>query len=161
MRNWWFKVLRKGKKPQIKKEKYKMANLTSKQKSDYNRMNRAAKDGGLGTQLEHVYPIQAVEAKVAAGAITNKNGIVTLAKTVAGVIAMTLGDPTAVTDDYKVLRIINAQAQANTVTSATSFGGGGTSFDVATFDAAIGGTLSLMAYNGKWYVIGSYGVTLA
>ena len=138
-----------------------MANLTTKQKTDLNRMNRAAQNSSLGSLLENSYVIQAVEAKVAAGAISNKNGVVTLAKTSAGVIAMTLADPTATTDDYKVLHIINAQAQANTVTSATSFGGGGASFDVATFDAAIGGTLNLMAYQGKWYVMSAFGVTIA
>jgi len=100
-------------------------------------------------------------AYVAAGAITEKHGAVTLAKTVAGVMAMTLADPTATTDDFKVLHILNAQAQANTVTSATSFGGGGGGKDVATFGAAIGNTLTVMAYQGKWYVIGTYGVTLA
>jgi len=104
---------------------------------------------------------QTVQALVADGAITVKNGVCTIAKTVAGVVAATLADPTATTDDYKVLTIINAQAQANTVTSATSFGGGGASYDIATFGAAIGGVLRLMAYQGKWYVIGDFGVTLA
>lgn len=98
---------------------------------------------------------------VADGAITVKNGICAIAKTVAGVVAATLADPTATTDDFKRLVIISAQAQANTVTSASSFGGGGAGEDVCTFSGAIGDTLSLIAYGGKWYIIGSHQATIA
>lgn len=98
---------------------------------------------------------------VADGAITVKSGVCRIAKTVAGVVAATLADPSATTDNYKVLTIINDQAQLNTVTSASSFGGGGAGVDVATFGAVIGNTLTLMAYRGKWYVRGTFGVTLA
>jgi len=97
---------------------------------------------------------------VADGAITIKSGVARIAKTVAGVVAATLADPTATTDDYKILMIVNAQTQANTVTSATSFGGGGGSYDVATFTNVVGATLTLMAYQGKWYVIGTNACTL-
>lgn len=99
------------------------------------------------------------QALTDAGAITIKNGVVTLNK--AGVIAATLADPIATTDDFKRLSIVALTAQANTVTSASSFGGGGAGKDVATFGGAIGDGLHLMAYQGKWYVTGVYGVTLA
>lgn len=95
------------------------------------------------------------------GAITAKNGVCVIAKTVAGVVAATLADPTATTDDYKRLTIISGQAQANTVTSASSFGGGGAGEDVCTFSGAIGDSLSLIAYGGKWYVTGSHQATIA
>jgi hypothetical protein len=98
---------------------------------------------------------------VADGAITVKNGVCKIAKTVAGVVAATLADPTDVTDDGKKLTIISNQAQANTVTSATSFGGGGTGEDVATFSGAIGDSLCLEAHGGKWYVTGSHQCTIA
>ena len=67
----------------------------------------------------------------------------------------------ATTDDYKTLLIINGQTQANTVTSASSFGGGGASYDVVTFTAAIGATLYLMAYQGKWYILGGSAYAIA
>jgi len=103
----------------------------------------------------------AAQTLVADGAITVKNGVCIIAKTVAGAVAATLADPTTGTDDYKRLLIINGQTQANTVASATSFGGGGATVDVATFANVVGNTLALMAYAGKWYVTGSLGVTLA
>jgi hypothetical protein len=102
-----------------------------------------------------------VQTLVADGPITVKNGICLIAKTVAGAVAGTLADPTATTDDYKRLTIISFQAQANTVTSGSSFGGGGAGKDVATFGGAIGDSLALIAYQGKWYVTGLNGCTLA
>ena len=102
-----------------------------------------------------------VQNLVADGAITVKNGICLIAKTVAGVVAATLADPTATTDDYKRLVIVSNQAQANTVTSASSFGGGGSGEDVCTFSGAVGDTLELMAYGGKWYVVGGHQFTIA
>ena len=104
---------------------------------------------------------QAYQLLVADGAITVKNGICFIAKTVAGVVAATLADPTATTDDFKRLVIVSNQAQANTVTSASSFGGGGAGEDVATFSGAIGDTLCLMAYGGKWYITGAHQCTIA
>lgn len=98
---------------------------------------------------------------VADGAITVKNGACFIAKTVEGVVAATLADPTATTDDFKRLLIVSNQAQANTVTSASSFGGGGAGEDVATFSGAVGDTLCLMAYGGKWYVTGAHQCTIA
>lgn len=98
---------------------------------------------------------------VADGAITVKNGVCKIAKTVAGVVAATLADPTDVTDDYKRLLVISNQAQANTVTSATSFGGGGGGEDVITFSGAIGDCVELMAYGGKWYIVGGHQYAVA
>lgn len=103
----------------------------------------------------------AYQLLVADGAITVKNGVCFIAKTVAGVVSATLADPTATTDDFKRLVIVSNQAQANTVTSASSFGGGGAGEDVATFSGAVGDTLCLMAYQGKWYVTGSHQCTIA
>lgn len=108
-------------------------------------------------------PAPSSHAYVSAGAIAEKHGCVTLAKTSAGTMAMTVVNPVATTDDYKILHILNAQAQANTVAvTASTFGNStGTDYDVATFGAAVGNTLTLMAYQGYWYVIGAFACTLA
>lgn len=108
-----------------------------------------------------VHGITSAQLLVADGAITVKNGICLIAKTIAGAVAATLADPTATTDDYKRLVIVSNQAQANTVTSASSFGGGGAGEDVCTFSGAIGDSLELMAYQGKWYVTGGHQFTIA
>ena len=80
-----------------------------------NKMNRAAQDVGLGDILK-TQAAQSYQLLVADGAITVKNGICKIAKTVAGAVAATLANPTDVTDDFKRLTIISNQAQANTVT---------------------------------------------
>jgi hypothetical protein len=104
---------------------------------------------------------QAYQLLVADGAITVKNGICVIAKTVAGAVAATLADPVATTDDYKRLTIISGQAQANTVTSDSSFGGGGAGEDVCTFAGNIGDSLGLIAYQGKWYITGAHHAAIA
>ena len=98
---------------------------------------------------------------VANGAITVKNGICRIAKTVAGVVAATLANPTAGDDDFKKLTIVSYQAQANTVTVTGGFGNGGAGEDVATASGVVGDTLDLMAYGGFWYVCGSHQWTIA
>lgn len=99
------------------------------------------------------------QTMTADGAITIKNGVVALNK--AGVLAATLANPTATTDDFKRLTIVALQAQANTVTVTGGFGNGSTGEDVATFSGVIGDTLTLLAYQGYWYVTGHHQVTLA
>jgi hypothetical protein len=104
---------------------------------------------------------QTSQAMVENGAINIKNGVVTLAKTVAGALAVTLADPTATTDDFKRLVIVALQAQANTVTIAGGLSGGGAGTDVGTFAGAIGNSVELIAFNGKWHCAGNHGVTFA
>lgn len=75
---------------------------------------------------------------------------------------LTLATPVAGKDDGKQIRIISTTAAAHTVTNATTgFNGAGAAGDVATFAAAIGNNLVVEAYNGKWYVVSSVGVTIA
>jgi hypothetical protein len=104
---------------------------------------------------------EALQTLVADGAITVKSGICKIAKTVAGVVAATLANPTDVTDDFKKLLIVSNQAQANTVTVTGGFGNGGTGKDVCTFGGAVGDCIELTAHGGKWYVTGGTGFTLA
>lgn len=99
------------------------------------------------------------QTMTADGAITIKNGVVALNK--AGVLAATLANPTATTDDFKRLTILALQAQANTVTVTGGFGNGGNGEDVATFSGAIGDNLNLIAYQGYWYITGAHQVTVA
>ena len=96
------------------------------------------------------------------GAITIKSGVVILNK--AGAIAATLAAPTATTDDFKVLHIVSITAQAHTITATTiGFNAGDAASDVATLGGAIGDGLSVVAYQGEWYVLpgGNSNATLA
>lgn len=101
------------------------------------------------------------QSLVADGAITIKNGVCKIAKTVAGVVAATLANPTDVTDDFKRLTIVSNQAQANTVTVTGGFGNGGNGEDVATASGAVGDTLELLAHGGYWYIVGNHQWTVA
>lgn len=94
------------------------------------------------------------------GAITIKDGIVVITKGTAA--AMTLADPTTVTDDFKTLRIISTTAAAHTVSNAagSGFNAGGAGTDVGTFGGAIGDGMTVMAYGGKWLVVNKTNVTL-
>lgn len=102
----------------------------------------------------------AVQTLVADGEITVKNGVCVISKTVPGVVAATLADPVDVTDNFKRLLVINGTAHASHVTSAGTFGNGGGGEDKCTFSATVGDTLSLMAYGGKWYVLGTHQGTI-
>lgn len=100
------------------------------------------------------------EVHLVDGAITIKNGIAVITKATAA--ALTLAAPTATTDDYKRLLIVSTTAAAHTVTQTTpGFNGGSTSEDVATFGAAIGNAMELVAYQGVWLAVNLTGVTLA
>lgn len=101
------------------------------------------------TSLTLSYPTQAMTAD---GAITITEGVVTLSKGAA--LLATLGSPTAGVDDHKRLTIIALTAQAHTVTSVAGA-------LVATYSGAIGATLDLIAYNGRWEIVGSHNVTCA
>ena len=113
-------------------------------------------------EINKTADIDTAQSLVGAGAITVKNGIVLVAKTDPGAIAVTIAAPVAGTDDFKRVLVISNQAQANTVAVAAggSFGNGGGGENLCTFSAAIGNTLHLMAYQGYWYVCGSQNATI-
>lgn len=92
------------------------------------------------------------------GAISIKCGVVALNKS--GAIAATIADPVATTDDFKRITILSLTAQAHTLAPGTSFGNGGSGENLATFSGVIGDNISLIAYQGKWYIIGSHQVTV-
>jgi hypothetical protein len=112
-------------------------------------------------EINKVADKQTLQNLVANGAITVKSGVVKIAKTVAGVVAATLANPTDVTDDFKKLLIISNQAQANTVTVTGGFGNGGGGEDILTFGGDIGDCVELTAYGGYWYITGGHQFTVA
>ena len=80
--------------------------------------------------------------------------------TKASAAALTLAAPSA-DQDGKTLTIVSTTAFAHTVTQAApGFNGGGGGSDVATFAAAVGNSISLVASGGVWYVTNLQGVTL-
>lgn len=102
---------------------------------------------------------ESVTLAAADGAIAVKQGVVVITKATAA--ALTLAAPTAGTDDGKILRIVSTTAAAHTVTNASpGFNGAGASGDVATFGAAIGNAMEVVAYNGVWLAANLTGVTL-
>lgn len=76
--------------------------------------------------------------------------------------AMTLAAPTATTHDGVEIVIVSTTAAAHTVTVATAgFNDGGTASDVGTFGAAKGNGITVVAYQGDWYVTSNINVTFA
>jgi hypothetical protein len=89
-----------------------------------------------------------VEVKAADGAILSvAGGMIIITKGTAA--ALTLAAPAA---DGCRLTILSTTAAAHTVTVAGGIGGAGASADVGTFGAAIGNGVSLISYNGFWWV---------
>jgi hypothetical protein len=60
-----------------------------------------------------------------------------------------------------VMIIMATNASAHTVTYTAGFNGGTTARDVATFAAAIGNNLVIIAFNGVWWLVSQIGITLA
>lgn len=110
-----------------------------------------------------------------ANAVMGPNGIITLGAsgaitpslpatyviTKAGVAAMTLAAPTAGTDDGKIIVVTSDTANAHTITATGLLDTGSASVNVATFAAQKGAGVTLMAYNGRWKVLGSVGITFS
>lgn len=105
-----------------------------------------------------------VEAISANGAISIPDrGEKTVYITKGSAGAYTLAAPTSVVHDGVRITIMSTTAFAHTVTATTvGTNDGGTASDVATFGAAKGNNLTLEAYAGDWWVVGtSVGVTFA
>ena len=81
--------------------------------------------------------------------------------TKAGVLADTLAAPTAGTDDGKRIRITSTTANAHTLTATGLLQCGASATDLATFAAFAGAGLELQAYNAKWLVLNSVGITFS
>lgn len=100
-----------------------------------------------------------VQAYAADGALEIKTHTAVLSKGSAG--AYTLRAPTAA-ETGTLITIISSAAFAHTVTVATAgFNALGAAGDVGTFGAALGNGVTVVAYNGNWYVQSNIGVTFA
>jgi len=75
--------------------------------------------------------------------------------------AATLADPTSNTDDGRVIWVKNGEAQANTITITNGLGGSGAGYTTLTFLAVVAANVTLRAYQGKWYMVGQYGITVS
>lgn len=94
------------------------------------------------------------------GAITaTKSCTVILTKGTAA--AITLAAPSTAMNGVR-LTILSLTAAAHTVTQTTpGFNDASTTGDVATYGAAKGNSMRIIAYNGIWYALSLTGVTLA
>lgn len=81
--------------------------------------------------------------------------------TKAGVLVDTLAAPTVGTDDGIIITITSNTANAHTLTATGLLQTGTASVNVATFAAQAGAGLTLMAYQGKWNVLNSVGITFS
>lgn len=86
--------------------------------------------------------------------------------TKAGVLADTLAAPTAGAiaaggDDGKIVEVASSTANAHTITATGLLQTGDATTDVITFNGAAGASVRLMAYNAKWIVVASNGVTFS
>ena len=101
---------------------------------------------------------QVLELLAADGAI-NPRVQATYVVTKAGVAALTLAAPTATTDDGLLITVTSATANAHVITATNLLNTGAAANDTATFEAAAGASLTLMAYQAAWYVISSNQIT--
>lgn len=103
------------------------------------------------------------EVASANGAISIPDrGSKTVFVTKAGVCAMTLTAPTATTHDGVSITFVSTTAQAHTLTVATAgMNDLGAAGDVGTFGGAKGDGLTLIAYQGDWFITSNINVTLA
>lgn len=81
--------------------------------------------------------------------------------TKAGVLADTLAAPTATTDDGIEITVTSNTANAHTITATGLLQCGTAAVNLATFAAQAGAGLTLMAYQGKWNVMASVGITFS
>lgn len=97
------------------------------------------------------------------GAISIPVGNTTFFVTKGSAAAITIADPTATTHDGLRLTIVSTTAFAHTISNAegSGFNNGGAGSDVATFTGAIGNSIVIEAYQGKWYVVSKTNATLA
>ncbi len=75
------------------------------------------------------------------------------------IAAFTLAAPTAGADDGLQIEIISSTAFAHVLTATGLLVDGAGHVNTATFPAAGGGCVDLVAYNGKWYVQNSQNIT--
>jgi hypothetical protein len=126
---------------------YVLRRFHSKQRDLPNNQVIASADGAIDIS-KGSFPDTVVVTKGTAAALT--------------LAAPTAGVPAKGGHDGMRITILSTTAAAHTVTNTTpGFNNGSTASDVGTFGAAIGNWMTVEAYNGIWYVVGSLNVTLA
>jgi hypothetical protein len=118
-------------------------------------------DASLGTFGAYVdQDLCGTEVKSANGAIASTHGTVIITKGSAAALTLAApvaGAPAAGGNDGQLLTIVSTTAFAHTVTTpaSTILDGTATAKDTYTFAAHAGGSITLLAYNGNWILVGS------
>lgn len=100
-------------------------------------------------------------AKATDGAIASAPGTIVITKTSA-LGSSTLATPTTTTHDGYLLRIVSTTAYAHAISVASGKVNGGSNTTITFTSAAIGDGVTLLAYQGVWYVVASRGtITLS
>lgn len=100
-----------------------------------------------------------ITAKASNGAIASAPGVIAITKGSA-LGSSTLATPTATDHDGYVLTIVATTAHTHSFDFASGKVNGG-ALTTATFGGAIGDGLTMVAYQGVWYVISNINVTLS
>lgn len=120
---------------------------------------------GFGTAAPVVASTLTVTGMIESLSTLSVNGAIppstaaTYVITKAGVLADTLAAPIVGTDDGKIITVTSNTANAHTITATGLLQTGAATVNVATFAAFAGAGLTLMAYQGKWNVLCSVGIT--
>lgn len=94
--------------------------------------------------------------------ISITSGVVTIgANLCVTAIALTIPNPVATTDDNKRLHVVDIAGAAHTLTPDSPFGNGGSGEAKATFSGVIGDSITLIAYQGFWFITGKHQVTVS
>ena len=95
-----------------------------------------------------------------ADAIDISIGDIFILNRTAAVNSATLAAPTAKTDDGRTIWVMNGTTQANTITVTGGLGQSGGGYTTLTMLAVVAANATLRAYNGAWFLVGSYGITV-
>lgn len=115
----------------------------------------------IGQRLTQLSPANVLITLAGATDAIPPHGTASYVVNKAGVDAMTLAAPTATTDDGKVILVTSNTANAHTITATGLLQTGTASVNVATFAAQKGAGVQLIAYQGKWNVVSSVGITFS
>lgn len=126
----------------------------------------AARISSTSVVVECIYPGHSdrgrgLQVLSANGAVPIKSSTCIITKGSAA--ALTLADPTADTHDGVEMTFISATAFTHTLdnSAGSGFNAAGGSGDVGTFGGAKGDNITVVAYQGDWYVKSKTNVTLA
>jgi len=100
-----------------------------------------------------------IAAKAGDGAITSAPGVIVITKA-SPLGSSTLATPTVTAHDGYILTIVAGTAAAHVVSCASGKVNGG-SITTLTFGGAIGDSVTMVAYQGVWYVISNINVTIS